>query len=166
MTRWWDHKQQVDRSLEIQLFLWVYCSPMHTSSALQTCEHLNITLCIRCLWAPLYFFVHLVLQYKWNQPSSNNSRHVYIRGCMRGSDLTWWPPNQTLSVHWNATGQTALEPHWLMLYRPVAFQWQPGVNLHNGNTLEDHWSHKYTGMPLEPQWLMIAPSGIPVAIQC
>ena len=33
-------------------------------------------------------------------------------------------------------------------------------------TLDDHWSHKYTGMPLEPHWLMLAPSGVPVAIQC
>ena len=23
--------------------------------------------------------------------------------------------------------------------------------------LEDHWSHKYSGMPLEPHWLMLAP---------
>ena len=64
---------------------------------------------------------------------------VYIRGGILGSDLTWWPSNQILSVHWDTTGQT---------------------------TLEDHWSHKYTGMPLEPHWLMLAPSGVPVAIQC
>ena len=43
-----------------------------------------------------------------------------------------------LSVHWDTTGQT---------------------------TLEDHWSHKYAGMPLEPHWLVLAPSGVPVAIQ-
>ena len=48
---------------------------------------------------------------------------------------------EMLSVHWNTTGQTALEPHWLMLYRPVVFQWQSSVNLHNWNT----------GRPLEPQ---------------
>ena len=66
-------------------------------------------------------------------------QYVYIRGRMLGSDLTLWPPNQILSVHWDATGQT---------------------------TLEDHWSHRYTGMPLEPHWLMLAPSGVPVAIQC
>ena len=64
---------------------------------------------------------------------------VYIRGRMLGSDLTYWPPNQILAVHWDTTGLT---------------------------TLEDHWSHKYTGMPLEPHWLMLAPSGVPVAIQC
>ena len=62
---------------------------------------------------------------------------VYIRGRMLGNDLTQWPPSQILSVHWDTTGQTALE---------------------------DHWSHKYTGMPLEPHWLMLAPSGDPVLI--
>ena len=79
------------------------------------------------------------LQVKWNQLSSNNLTIavVYIRGRMLGSDLTQWPPNQILSVHWDTTGQTALE---------------------------DHWSHKYTGMPLEPHWLMLAPSGVPVLI--
>ena len=64
---------------------------------------------------------------------------VYIRGCMLGSELTEWPPNQILSVHWDTTGQT---------------------------TLEDHWSHKYIGIPLELHWLMLAPSGVPVAIPC
>ena len=55
------------------------------------------------------------------------------------SDLTQWPPNQILSVQWDTTGK---------------------------NTLEDHSSHKYTVMPLEPRWLMLAPSGVPMAIQC
>ena len=47
-------------------------------------------------------FVYLGLQYKLNQLSSNNSRHTSCihRGCMLGSDLTQWPPNQTLPVHW------------------------------------------------------------------
>ena len=44
------------------------------------------------------------------------------------------------------------------------FQWWSSVNLHNWNTLEDHWIHKYTGMPLEPHWLMLTPSGVPVLI--
>ena len=46
----------------------------------------------------------------------------------------------TLGCHWNHTG-------WC--YNPVVFQWPSSVNLHNWNTLEDHWSQKYTGMPLE-----------------
>ena len=57
--------------------------------------------------------------------------------------------------HWNYTG-------WC--WHPVVFQWRSSVNLHNWNTLEDHWSHKYIGMPLEPRWLMLAPSGDPVLI--
>ena len=63
----------------------------------------------------------------------------------------------TLGCPWNHTG-------WC--YHPVLLQWRSSVNLHNRNTLEDHWSHKYTGMPLQPHWLMLAPSGVPVAIQC
>ena len=59
----------------------------------------------------------------------------------------------TLGCHWNHTG-------WCL--HPVVFQWRSSVNLHNWNTLEDHWSHRYTGMPLEPHWLMLAPSGVPV----
>ena len=63
----------------------------------------------------------------------------------------------TLGCHWNHTG-------WC--YHPVLFQWRSSVNLHNWNILEDHWSHKYTGISLEPHRLMLAPSGVPVAIQC
>ena len=93
---------------------------------------------------------------------------VYIRSCMLGSDQTCWPPNQTLSSHWDTTGQTTLEPHWLG-YHPVVLQWQSSGNLHKWNTLEDQWSRKYTGMPLEANWLMLAktqwcPSGNPVLI--
>ena len=40
------------------------------------------------------------------------------------------------------------------------------ANTTGQTTLEDHWSHRYTGMPLEPHWLMLAPSGVPVAIKC
>ena len=55
-------------------------------------------------------FVYLELQVKWSQFNSV----VYIRGCMLGSGLTWWPQNQILSVHWNTPGKTTLEPevHW------------------------------------------------------
>ena len=94
---------------------------------------------------------------------------LYIGGCMLRSDLTEWPPNQIWSVHWATTGQITLESHWLMLstkHQPLMSQWQSSVNLHNLNTLEDHWSHKYTGVLREQHWLMLAASGVPVAIQC
>ena len=108
-------------------------------------------------------FVNLGLQFNWNQLSANKSRHrsCIIRGCMQGSDLTEWCPNQMLLVHWVTIKQTTLEPHWLM-YHPVVFQWQSSGNLHNCNTLEDHW--KATGRPLETHCLpTILPS---VASQC
>ena len=60
-------------------------------------------------------------------------------------------------VHWDATGTTQAD---------TSTQWCSRVNLHNWNTLGDHGSHKYTGMPLEPHWPMLAPSGVPMAIQC
>ena len=53
MTRWRDTSKQVDRSLYIQHLLGVYCSAMDTSSALNTCEYFNITLCMPLIWAPL-----------------------------------------------------------------------------------------------------------------
>ena len=124
--------------------------------------------CSSNVWVRQHHSVHaldrsLGLLYKWNQLMSNNPRLTcYIQ---KGLHAGKWPdlmtpkPNapSTLGYHWNHTG-------WC--YRPVVFQWQPNVNLHNWNTLEDHWSHKYTGIPLEPYWLMLAPSGIPVAIKC
>ena len=63
----------------------------------------------------------------------------------------------TLGCHWNHTG-------WC--WHPVVFQRRSSANLHNWITLEDHWSHKYIWAPLDPHWLMLAPSGVPVAIQC
>ena len=53
MTRWRDTSKQVDRSLYIQPLLGVYCSEMDTSSALNTCEYLNIILCMSLIWASL-----------------------------------------------------------------------------------------------------------------
>ena len=79
---------------------------------------------------------------------------VYIRGCMLGSDLTCWTPNQMLSVHWDTTGLHWNHTGWC--YYPVVFQ--SSGNMHNWNTLEDHWSYMYTGMPLEQHWLMMAPT--------
>ena len=104
---------------------------------------------------------------------------VYTRGCLLGSDLARWPPNQILSVHWNTTWQTTLEDppgntsglgcHWEhtgWCLHPVVSQWRSSVNFQIWNALEDHWSHKYTGMPLESHWLMQTPSCGPMAIQC
>ena len=53
MTRWRDTSKQVDRSLYIQPLLGVYCSAMDASSALNTCEYFNNTLCMPLIWAPL-----------------------------------------------------------------------------------------------------------------
>ena len=106
-----------------------YCSAMHSSSALQTCEYFNITWRMLLIWAPLQFVCI------WGCSSNEISlaetippiQALYIRGCMLGSDLTYWPPN--LESHWNQTS-------WCK--QPVVSQWQPSGNLHNWNTLEDN----------------------------
>ena len=101
------------------------------------------TLFCACLWYEHHYSFLCIWGCKSNEISSAQTTLTiaveYIRGRMLGSDLTQWPLNQIMSVHWDTTGQTALE---------------------------DHWSHKDTGMPLEPHWLVLAPSGVPVAIQC
>ena len=69
---------------------------------------------------------------------------------------TYWKTTgatSTLGCHWNHTG-------WCL--HPVVSQWRSSVNLHNGNTLEDHW--KATGTPLEDHWKHTGIS--PVAFQC
>ena len=53
MTRSRYTSKQVDRSLYIQPLLGVYCSAMDASSALNTCQYFNITLCMPLIWAPL-----------------------------------------------------------------------------------------------------------------
>ena len=92
-------------------------------------------------------FVHLRLPFKWNQLISNSSCHT---SCIhKGLRAGKWPHLMIRccqytgipldKLHWNHTG-------WW--YRPMVFQWQSSVILHNWNTLEDHWSHKYSVMPL------------------
>ena len=110
-------------------------------------------------------FVYFGLQFKWNPFSTNNSRHT---SCIhKGLHAGTWPAGLQIRcsqytgialgrLHWNHTG-------WC--YHPVLFQWQSGGNMHNWNTMEDQWSHKYTGMPLEPHWLMLVPSGVLVTTQ-
>ena len=117
-------------------------------------------------------FVNLGLQFKWNQLSPTNSRHTSCKN--KGLHAGKWPdlitskPDavSTLGYRWNYTG-------WC--YRPVVFQWQSSVNLHNWNTLEDHWnalatnkyflqwhssvhwglSSSHTGLPLNYNWLRV-----------
>ena len=101
-------------------------------------------------WAGVHWLVYLGLQFKWNQNCSKNSRHTsYIR---KGLHAGKWSNDLETRfcqctgiplgrLHWNHTG-------WC--YHPVVFQWQYSVNLHNWSILEDHWRHKYIGMPLEP----------------
>ena len=124
----------------------------------------------------IFVFLYLGLQVKWNLFSSNNSHHT---SCIhKGSHAGKWPdlmtskPDyvSTLGYHWTFHTGRPLEPqvHWNAAGTTLAdagTQWCSSVNLHNWNTLEDHWSHKYIGVPLEPPWLMLAPSGVPVAIQ-
>ena len=76
---------------------------------------------------------------------------------MLGSDLTEWPPNQILSIHWGTTGQTTLELHWLMLSpSPVVFQWQCWEEPYI------HWDT--TGTTLADTSTQRCPSGNPVLI--
>ena len=61
--------------------------------------------------------------------------------CIIGTHWKTTGATGTLGYHWNHTG-------WC--WHPVVSQWRSSVNLHNRNTLEDHW--KATGRPLEEPW--------------
>ena len=121
--------------------------------------------------------MYLGLQVKWNQLSSNNSHHT---SCIhKGSHAGKWPdlmtskPDavSTLGYHWIDHTGRPLEPQVHCdatgtTLADASTQW-----CSSGNPvliciigLEDHWSQKYTRMPLEPHWLMLAPSGAPVLI--
>ena len=110
------------------------CSLYLEFTALQWIPVLPLTLVsTSCDMNTIRVFVHLGLQVKWNQFSSNNSHHTSC--CIhKGLHVGKWPD--------------------LMTSKPDSV-----------STLEDHWDRAYTGMPLEPHWLMLAPSGVPVAIQ-
>ena len=73
--------------------------------------------------------------------------------CIIGTHWKTTRATSTLGCHWDHTG-------WC--YHPVVSQWRSSVNLHNWNTLEDHW--KATGTPLEHHWKHTGIS--PVAFQC
>ena len=90
-------------------------------------------------------FVYLGLQIKWNQFSSSNSHHT---SCIHnGLHAEKWPDLMTSE----ADSVSALGYHWTE---------------HTGRPGRPLEPQDYTGMPLEPHWLMLAPSGVPVAIQC
>ena len=166
MTRWWDTSKQVDGSLYIQPLLRVYCSPMDTSSALNTREYFNITLCMPFIYmSNIIVFVYLGLQVKWNQLSSNNSHYTC---CIhKGSHVGKWPDLMTSKpdsvstlgyhwtdhtgrplepqVHWDATGTTLADAstQWCSSGDPVLIciigtHWKTnGVT----STLKCHWNH-------------------------
>ena len=90
----------------------VYCSPMHTSSALQYVST-TTSLCACLGYERHYVFVRLRLQYKWNQLSSYNSGHTSCihKGLHAGKwpDLVTSKPDafRTLGYHWtDCTGTT------------------------------------------------------------
>ena len=92
-------------------------------------------------------FVCFGLQFKWNQLTSTISSHTSCKLHL-----------STLGYHWtDYIGITLAD---------ASTQWFSSGNPLLICTLEDHWSHTYNEMPSEPQWLMLAPSEVPVAIQC
>ena len=82
---------------------------------------------------------------------SSNGNPVLI--CTIGTDWKTTRATSKLGCYWNHTG-------WFQ--HLVVYQWQSSVNLHNWNTLEDHWNN--IGRPLEAHWLPTILS--PVAFQC
>ena len=61
--------------------------------------------------------------------------------CIIGAQWKTIAATSTLGCHWHHTG-------WCE--HPVVSQWQSSVNLHDLNTLEDHWN--ITGRPVEAHW--------------
>ena len=115
----------------------------------------------------IIFFVCLGLQFEWNRLSSNNSRHTHCihKGLHAGKwpDLMTSKPDSvsTLGYHW--TDYT-----WTTLADAIT-QWSPSGNPVLISIIEltvNHWSHKYTGMLLEPHWLILASTLRCLAIQC
>ena len=99
-------------------------------------------------------WIWVTLQFKWDQLSPNNSLHT---SCIHKGFIAGKCPDLLTSKP-DAGSALMLSPSDL----PVTTQ--SFNHLHNWSTLEDHWSNKFTGMPLEPHWLMLAPSGKPVLI--
>ena len=83
----------------------------------------------------------------WNSHWSSIGTPVLL--CLLRTHMKTTGAISTLGCHWNHTS-------WC--YHPVLFQWQSSINLHNWNTLEDHW--KQTGNTLATNNYFS--SGIPV----
>ena len=90
------------------------------------------------------------LAYAVTQRSSSDNPEVF---CIIGTHWKTTGTTSTLGYHWNHTD-------WC--YHPVVSQQQSSGNLHNWNTLEDHW--KTTECTLETHWLPTIDS--PVTFQC
>ena len=145
------------------------CTNMDAWSHINTLQDDVITLTLsQCtLHGPVYTGMPLADSVYTGIPLDDPANIAGHTGTVACWEVTWPNDLQTRRsqytgipldrLHWNHTG-------WC--YRPVVFQWQSSVNLHNWNILEDQWSRKYTRMLLEPHWLMLAASGIPVVIQC
>ena len=149
---------------------------MDTSSALNTCECFNITLCMPLIWAPLVF-VHFGLQVKWNQFSSNNSHQT--RCIHKGLHAGKWPDLMTSKsdyvstlgyhwtdhtgrplepqVHWDATGTTLADASTQLcssgdpvLICIIGTRWKTtGAT----STLGCHWNHTgWCKQPVVSQW--------------
>ena len=157
MTRWWDGPLAASWQVSVNsAFTW----SLLLCNGYQFCSSNVWVLQHHCVHAwdmsTIIVFVYLRLQFKWDQLSSNNSCHY---SCIhKGLRVGKWPDLMTSKPDSVST----LGYHWTD---------------HTGTTLADastQWcssgyperSHTYTGMPLEPHWLMLAPSGVPVAIQC
>ena len=150
--RWRDTKQEVDRSILNPAFTW----SLLLSNAYQFCSSNVWELQHHSVHAldmgTIIVYVYLGLQYKWNQLSSNNSRHSSCihKGLHAGkwSDLVTSIPKapNTLVYHWaDCTGTTQADAiaQWSSNENPVLIciigkHWKTtGAT----STLGCHWNH-------------------------
>ena len=124
MTRWWDTKEQVNRSLQIQLLLRVYCSAMHTNST-QTNDATGNTLAdASTQWCP-------------------NGNPVVI--CIMRTPLV-------PQIHWDATGTTLADARtrWCPSCNTGVICI---IGTHWNTTTRPHGAHgKHTGYKQFLQW--------------
>ena len=130
---------------------------MDTSSALNTCKYINITLCMPWIWAPSWFVC--ILGCKSNEISLAQTTHH--TSCIQKGLHAWkWLDIMTSKpdsvstlgynwtdhtgrphepqVHWDATGTTLADAstHWCPSGDPV----ETHCNT-TGRPLEDYWKH-------------------------